>query len=91
MTLIIFRYYSTIISQKESSMNALERLQGKIEELKNSYEGIQQESSDLRTQLEEKENSCTEKQNTIDLLRYELEEKDREIEEIITKVEALLA
>jgi hypothetical protein len=72
-------------------MNALARLQEKIEELKNSYEAIVQSNQELKTQLEEKDQSQSEQQNTIDLLRYELEEKDKEIEEIILKVEALLS
>ena len=72
-------------------MNALARLQEKIEELKNSYEAIVQSNQELKAQLEEKAQSQSEQQNAIDLLKYELEEKDKEIEEIIVKVEALLS
>ena len=75
----------------EFTMNALERLQEKIEQLKNSYNGIKEENGNLKAKLEESSQGQSEQQNTIDLLRYELEEKDREIEEIILKVEALLS
>jgi len=68
-------------------MSALSRLQERIEELKNKYEGIKHETTELRARLE----GVDDQQNTINALRHELEEKDREIEEIITKVEALLA
>ncbi len=72
-------------------MNALARLQEKIEELKNSYEAIVESNRELKEQLEQREQSQSEQQNTIDLLKYELDEKDKEIEEIILKVEALLS
>ena len=72
-------------------MNALDRLQEKIEQLKNSYDGIKEDNNNLKSRLDESSQGQSEQQNTIDLLRYELEEKDREIEEIILKVEALLA
>ena len=45
------------------------------------------ETAELRSRIDGAGNQ----QATIDALRFELEEKDREIEEIITKVETLLA
>jgi predicted RNase H-like nuclease (RuvC/YqgF family) len=68
-------------------VSALSRLQERIEELKNKYEAMKHETTELRARLE----GVDDQQNTINALRYELDEKDREIEEIVTKVEALLA
>ena len=72
-------------------MSVLDRLQEKIELLKTNLENIKKENSDLKAEIEGASHNQSELQNTIDLLRYELEEKDKEIEEIIVKVEALLA
>ncbi|SFV49961.1 hypothetical protein MNB_SV-6-1076 [hydrothermal vent metagenome] len=72
-------------------MTALQRLQEKIEQLKNNYHGMQHEIYELKQQLEALHNSQGEKQGAIDQLRAELDEKDREIEGIISKVEDLLA
>jgi peptidoglycan hydrolase CwlO-like protein len=72
-------------------MSALQRLQEKIEQLKNSYEGMKYEVGELRSQLESASSGQNEQQNIINQLRHELEEKDREIEAIISKVEELLA
>ena len=72
-------------------MSALQRLQEKIEQLKNSYEGMKHEVGELRSQLENASSGQNEQQNIINQLRGELEEKDREIEAIISKVEELLA
>ena len=72
-------------------MSVLDRLQEKIELLKTNLEALKQENTDLKSEIEGVVHNQSELQNTIALLRYELEEKDREIEEIILKVEALLA
>ncbi|MEA3419316.1 MAG: hypothetical protein U9Q90_07935 [Campylobacterota bacterium] len=72
-------------------MSALQRLQEKIEQLKNSYDGMKYEVGELRSQLENASSGQNEQQNIINQLRGELEEKDREIEAIISKVEELLA
>jgi len=72
-------------------MTALQRLQEKIEELKNSYHHMQHEIGELRSQLDSVNASKGEQQHIIDQLRNELEEKDREIEGIVAKVEELLA
>ena len=72
-------------------MSVLDRLQEKIALLKTNLENLKKENSDLKADIEGASHNQAELQNTIDLLRYELEEKDREIEEIILKVEALLA
>ena len=72
-------------------MTALQRLQEKIEQLKNNYHGMQHEIGELRAQLEGVNASRGEQQGIIDQLRNELEEKDREIEGIVAKVEELLA
>ncbi len=72
-------------------MTALQRLQEKIEQLKNNYHGMQHEIGELRSQLEGLNANQGEQQHVIDQLRNELEEKDREIEGIVAKVEELLA
>lgn len=72
-------------------MTALQRLQEKIEELKNNYLGMQHEIGELRSQLEGVHANQGEQENVIGQLRNELEEKDREIEGIVAKVEELLA
>jgi len=72
-------------------MSVLDRLQEKIELLKTNLDNLKEENSNLKSDMEGASHNQAELQNTIDLLRYELEEKDREIEEIILKVEALLA
>jgi len=72
-------------------MSVLDRLQEKIELLKTNLDNLKEENRNLKSDMEGASHNQAELQNTIDLLRYELEEKDREIEEIILKVEALLA
>ncbi|RLA69757.1 MAG: hypothetical protein DRG30_09855 [Epsilonproteobacteria bacterium] len=72
-------------------MSALERLQEKIEQLKNNYLGMRHEIDELKSQLEDVYASKGEQDNTIGQLRSELEEKDREIEGIVTKIEELLS
>ena len=72
-------------------MSVLDRLQEKIELLKTNLDSLKEENNNLKSDMEGASHNQAELQNTIDLLRYELEEKDREIEEIILKVEALLA
>ncbi|SFV53442.1 hypothetical protein MNB_SV-9-886 [hydrothermal vent metagenome] len=72
-------------------MSVLDRLQEKIELLKTNLDNLKEENNNLKSDMEGASHNQAELQNTIDLLRYELEEKDREIEEIILKVEALLA
>ncbi len=72
-------------------MSVLDRLQEKIELLKTNLDNLKEENTNLKSDMEGASHNQAELQNTIDLLRYELEEKDREIEEIILKVEALLA
>ena len=72
-------------------MSALERLQEKIEQLKNNYLGMQHEIGELRSQLDNTYANQGEQENVIGQLRHELEEKDREIEGIVAKVEELLA
>ena len=72
-------------------MTALQRLQEKIEELKNNYLGMKHEIGELKSQLEGVYASQGEQENVIGQLRHELEEKDREIEGIVAKVEELLA
>ncbi len=72
-------------------MSALERLQEKIEQLKNNYLGMRHEIDELKSQLEDVYTSKGEQDNTIGQLRNELEEKDREIEGIVAKIEELLS
>ena len=72
-------------------MTALQRLQEKIEQLKNNYLGMQHEIGELRSQLEGVHASQGEQEHLIGQLRGELEEKDREIEGIVAKVEELLS
>jgi|GEM_PF-1223432 peptidoglycan hydrolase CwlO-like protein len=72
-------------------MNTLQRLQEKIEELKNNYVAMQKEISLLNTQLEDAQVKQNDQLKVIELLKRELEEKDKEIEEIVTKVEELLS
>ncbi len=72
-------------------MSALERLQERIEQLKNNYLGMQHEIGELRSQLEDVYASKGDQDNAIGQLRGELEEKDREIEGIVAKVEELLS
>ena len=72
-------------------MSVLERLQEKIEQLKNNYLGMQHEIGELKLQLENVYASKGEQDNIIGQLRNELEERDREIEGIVAKVEELLS
>ncbi len=72
-------------------MNTLQRLQEKIEELKNNYVAMQKEISLLNTQLEDAQVKQNDQLKVIELLKRELEEKDKEIEEIVAKVEELLS
>ena len=72
-------------------MSALSRLQEKIEQLKSNYEAMRRESDEMRAKIDGVSGNEHEMQKTINAIRYELEEKDREIEEIVTKVESLLA
>lgn len=72
-------------------MDALQRLQEKIEELKDNYLVMKNEISELKSQLERVYSSNGEQQNVIVQLKNELEEKDREIEGVVAKIEELLA
>lgn len=72
-------------------MTALQRLQEKIEQLKNNYSGMRNEIGELKLQLDALHANQGDQQNIIDQLRGELEEKDHEIEGIISKVEEILS
>ncbi len=69
-------------------MSPLQKLREKIEQWKKKYEALQEENSTLKDELsaisQDKDSS------QIIALKRELAEKDREIEKIITQVEALL-
>jgi predicted RNase H-like nuclease (RuvC/YqgF family) len=67
-------------------MQALQRLQDKIEELKLSFDILKEENDELRLKV----SNIAPLEEEIVLLRGELAQKDTEIEAIIAKIEALL-
>ncbi|MCB4743032.1 MAG: hypothetical protein LGB07_00140 [Sulfurovum sp.] len=72
-------------------MNALQRLQEKITQIKIDYEKVKQENVQLKNELLNVSGSQSDKDQQIETLKRELEEKDVEIEKIIAQVETLLA
>jgi len=72
----------------ERYMSPLQKLRDKIEQWKLKYNALQDENIRLKADLDAVSKDKDSSQ-IIDLKR-ELEEKDREIEKIITQVEALL-
>ncbi|MCB4748315.1 MAG: hypothetical protein LGB54_06980 [Sulfurovum sp.] len=72
-------------------MNALQRLQEKIAQIKIDYEKVKQENVQLKNELLNISGSQNDKDQQIETLKRELEEKDVEIEKIIAQVETLLA
>ena len=82
-------------------MSALDRLKEKIEAWKTQVDVLEKHNKELETQLKEAATGSDEVEKlratlgeyeaTITALRNEIQEKDDEIEEIIAKVEALLA
>ncbi|MFK5976487.1 MAG: hypothetical protein QM493_08275 [Sulfurovum sp.] len=69
-------------------MSPLQKLREKIEQWKLKYNRLQEENSRLKADLDAVAQNKDSSQ--IIALKRELEEKDREIEKIITQVEALL-
>lgn len=67
-------------------MQALQRLQDKIEELKLSFDILKEENDELRLKV----SNIAPLEEEILVLRGELAQKDTEIEAIIAKIEALL-
>jgi len=81
-------------------MSALDRLKEKVEVWKTQIDTLEKRNKELEAQLKEAAGSdeveklratLSEYEATITALRNEIQEKDDEIEEIIAKVEALLA
>ena len=82
-------------------MSALDQLKEKVEAWKAQIKTLQEENRALKEELESAAGGSEELERlratvreyeaTITALRDEIAEKDQEIEEIITKVEALLA
>lgn len=68
-------------------MNALQKLQAKIEAWRQEHEALKNENAQLKAKL----NNLSNNQSEIDSLKRELVEKDQEIEKIIAQVEALLS
>ena len=71
-------------------MTALQRLQEKIEQLKDNYAKMRDEIDDLKSELEGFRENKGDQGSVVDELKKELEEKDREIEKVVAKVEELL-
>jgi len=84
-----------------AKMTALEKLKDKIDLWKSRIAELEELNDQLQLQLDERsgnntdctelENKLAEHEQTIKSLKQELLDKDDEIEEIIAKVEALLA
>ncbi len=72
----------------ERYMSPLQKLKEKIEQWKLKYNKLQEENSRLQADLDAVAQNKDSSQ--IIALKRELEEKDKEIEKIITQVEALL-
>jgi len=82
-------------------MSALDQLKEKVEAWKTQIKTLQEENQTLKKEieaaaggsqeLEKLRATVIEYEETITALRDEIAEKDQEIEEIIAKVEALLA
>ena len=72
-------------------MNALQKLQEKIEQWRVDHESLKSENAQLKMELSNVSGSQNEQEAQIAALKNELEEKDAEIEKIITQVESLLS
>jgi len=70
-------------------MNALNKLQNKIQELKSKYEATQQENQELKAQLHNINSAQSEQQNIINHLRSEAE-RCTTLESTIEKLKAEL-
>jgi SMC interacting uncharacterized protein involved in chromosome segregation len=91
----MFGYYNKIIKVNQLKwsieMSVLQKLQEKIEQLKNGYEAIKSENVQLHARIESAGDSYAQQQKVIAGLQNDIAEKDKEIEAIIAKVEELLA
>ncbi len=67
-------------------MQALNRLQDKIQAFRESYDALKLENKELRAQVD----MTSLYEEEIAMLKQELSQKDAEIESIIAKIESLL-